>query len=117
MSDFEVAIKQEFVHQFPAVKPKGCSFHFIKVFITKVQKSGFKADYARKEKIAFRSFIRAVLGLVYCPLERFKEAIRNVYILAKCHSSTQVCSSHDQLRSPLLGKWLSSPGGVEHVPP
>ena len=30
MSDFEVAIKQEFVHQFPAVKPKGCSFHFSK---------------------------------------------------------------------------------------
>ena len=73
MSDFEVAIKQEFVHQFPAVKPKGCSFHFSKAIITKVQKSGFKADYARKENIAFRSFTRAI-GLVYCrPLERFKE--------------------------------------------
>ena len=28
MSDFEVAIKQEFINQFPMVKPKGCSFHF-----------------------------------------------------------------------------------------
>ena len=46
LSSFEVAIKQEFVKQFPAVKPKGCSFHIIKVIITKVQKSGFKADYA-----------------------------------------------------------------------
>ena len=35
----------------------------------------------------------------------------------KRSSSTEVCSSHDQLRSPLLGKWLSSPRGVEHVPP
>ena len=60
MSDFEVAIKQEFVHQFPAVKPKGCSFHFIKVIITKVQKSGFKSDFVKKENFAFSVFIRAI---------------------------------------------------------
>ena len=55
----------DFVHQFPTAS--------VKAIITKVQKSGFKADYARKENIAFRSFTRAI-GLVYCrPLERFKE--------------------------------------------
>ena len=54
----------DFVHQFPTAS--------VKAIIIKVQKSGFKADYARKENIAFRSFTRAI-GLVYCPLERFKE--------------------------------------------
>ena len=56
----------DFVHQFPTASTS------VKAIITKVQKSGFKADYARKENIAFRSFTRAI-SLVYCPLERFKE--------------------------------------------
>ena len=50
----------DFVHQFPTAS--------VNAIITKVQKSGFKADYARKENIAFRSFSRAI-----DPLERFKE--------------------------------------------
>ena len=85
MSDFEPAIKIAFTEQFPLIKPKGCSFHFSKAIITKVQKSGFKADYTKKEKFAFSAFIRAILGLglVFCPLDRFKESIRNLYKLAK----------------------------------
>ena len=83
MSDFEPAIKIAFTEQFPLIKPKGCSFHFSKAIISKVQKSGFKADYTKKENFAFSAFIRAILGLVYCPLDRFKESIRNLYKLAK----------------------------------
>ena len=52
-----------------------------KAIITKVEKSGFKGNYAKN--IIFGSFIRTILGLVYCPLDRFKEAIRNIYIAAK----------------------------------
>ena len=98
MSDFEPAIKQEFTNQFPLIKPKGCSFHFSKAIITKVQKSGFKSDYAKRENVAFGSFIRAILGLG-------KEA--------DCHSAKKVFPLHDQLRPPLLGERLSSSRGVE----
>ena len=85
MSDFEPAIKIALTEQFPLIKPKGCSFHFSKAIITKVQKSGFKADYTKKENFAFSAFIRAILGLglVFCLLDRFKESIRNLYRLAK----------------------------------
>ena len=117
MSDFEPAIKQDFTNQFPLIKPKGCSFHFSKAIITKVQKSGFKSDYAKRENVAFGSFIRAILGLVYCPLERFKEAIRNLYLLAKrltvIRQRKFSLSLHDQLRSPLLCEQMSSSRGVE----
>ena len=37
MSDFEPAIKIAFTEQFPLIKPKGCSFHFSKAVISKVQ--------------------------------------------------------------------------------
>ena len=117
MSDFEPAIKQDFTNQFPLIKPKGCSFHFSKAIITKVQKSGFKSDYVKRENVAFGSFIRAILGLVYCPLERFKEAIRNLYLLAKrltvIRQRKFSLSLHDQLRSPLLCEQMSSSRGVE----
>ena len=55
----------------------------MKAIIKKVQTSGFKAEYTNKENFAFSAFIRAILGLVYCPLDRFKESIRNLYKLAK----------------------------------
>ena len=83
MSDFEPAIKIAFTEQFPLIKPKGCSFHFSKAIISKVQKSRFKADYTKKENFAFSAFMRAILGLVYCPLDRFKESIRNLYKLGQ----------------------------------
>ena len=78
MSDFEHAIKTSFTEQFPLIKPKGCSFHFCKAIITKVQKSGFKSDYVKKENFAFSAFIRAILGVLFCPLDCLKESIRNL---------------------------------------
>ena len=78
MSDFEHAIKTSFTEKFPLIKPKGCSFHFCKAIITKVQKSGFKSDYVKKENFAFSAFIRAILGVLFCPLDCLKESIRNL---------------------------------------
>ena len=78
VSVFLLPINIAFTEQFLLIKPKGCSFHFSKAIISKVQKSGFKAEYTKN--FTFRAFIRAVLGFVYCPqcpLDRFKESIRN----------------------------------------
>ena len=109
MSDFEPAIKQDFTNQFPLIKPKGCSFHFSKAIITKVQKSGFKSNYAKRENVAFGSFIRAILGLVYCPLiQRSHQKSLPSRKEADCHSAKKVFPLHDQLRPPLLGERLSS---------
>ena len=62
---------------------KGCSFDFSKAIISKVSRNGFKSDYSNKDCPSFSSFIRAILGLCYVPLLRFKEGIRNLYLLAK----------------------------------
>ena len=83
MSDFEVAIRDSFTSHFPEVTPKGCLFHYSKAVLSKVSKSGFKSDYSNKVSPQFGSFIRAILGLGYVPLYRFKEALRNLYVLAK----------------------------------
>ena len=48
-----------------------------------MSKSGFKSDYSNKSSPQFGSFVRAILGLGYVPLYRFKEALRNLYVLAK----------------------------------
>ena len=56
---------------------------FSKAIISKVARNGFKADYTKKDCPQFSSFIRAILGLGYVPLERFREGLRNLYILAK----------------------------------
>ena len=83
MSDFEVAIRNSFTSHFPDVTPKGCLFHFSKAILSKVSKSGFKSDYSNKSSPQFGSFVRAILGFGYVPLYRFKEALRNLYVLAK----------------------------------
>ena len=88
MSDFEVAIRNSFTSHFPDVTPKGCLFHFSKAILSKVSKSGFKSDYS-KTSPQFGSFIRAILGLGYVPLYRFKEALRNLYVIAKRLSGRQ----------------------------
>ena len=76
-----------------------------KAIITKVEKSGFKGDYGKN--IISGSFIRTILGLVHCPLDRFKEAIRKIYNAAKKLAiiRQQVCLLLDQLRPPVLGEW------------
>ena len=76
MSDFEIAIKDSFLSFFPDVD-------FSKAIISKVARNGFKAVYTKKDCPQFSSFIRAILGLGYVPLERFREGLRNLYILAK----------------------------------
>ena len=62
---------------------KGCIFHFSKAIISKVQRNGFKSDYTSGNCPDFSAFIRAILGLGYVPLPRFREGIRNLYVLAK----------------------------------
>ena len=76
MSDFEIAIKDSFLYFFPDVD-------FSKAIISKVARNGFKADNSKKDRPQFSSFLRAILGLGYVPLERFREGLRNLYILAK----------------------------------
>ena len=76
MSDFEIAIKDSFLSFFPDVD-------FSKAIISKVARNGFKADNSKKDRPQFSSFLRAILGLGYVPLERFREGLRNLYILAK----------------------------------
>ena len=83
MSDFETAIRDSFVSHFSGIQPKGCIFHFSKAIISKVQRNGFKSDYTSGNCPDFSAFIRAILGLGYVPLPRFREGIRNLYVLAK----------------------------------
>ena len=66
MSDFETATRD-----------------FLKAIISKVQQNGFKSDYTSGNCPDFSAFIRAILGLGYVPLPRFREGIRNLYVLAK----------------------------------
>ena len=51
--------------------------------------NGFKSDYTSGDCPEFSAFIRAILGLGYIPLSRFREGIRNLYVLAKRLTGSQ----------------------------
>ena len=82
MSDFEIAIRDSFVNHSPQNKAKSCAFHFAKAIISKVKSNGFKSDFSNTKVLEFSAFVGSILGLAYTKLSRFREAIRNLYILA-----------------------------------
>ena len=104
--DFEVAIRDSFLSHFHDIEAKGCSFHFSKAIISKVSRNGFKSDYSNKDCPSFSSFIRAILGLCYVPLLRFKEGIRNLYLLAKRLTGKQRTFSV-QMINYVLKTWVN----------
>ena len=83
MSDFEVGIRNGFSLHFPEVTVKGCHFHMAKAFWKRVVNKGFKTVYSdSKNHPKFGGFIRACIGIAYCPLNRLSEALEGFKFLA-----------------------------------
>ena len=83
MSDFEVGIRNGFSLHFPEVAVKGCHFHMAKAFWKRVVNKGFKTVYSdSKNHPKFGGFIRACIGIAYCPLNRLSEALEGFKFLA-----------------------------------
>ena len=107
MSDFEVAIRDSFMEMFPGIDIKSCVFHWSKLIISKVASKGFKSDYSDpKNNGKFVAFILGILGLPYVPLNRFKEAVRNCFILANRLTGRQKRFAKEML-DYLQSVWLT----------
>ena len=65
-SDFEQAILQGTTAVFPAVRTKGCYFHFCQALIRKFQHLGLQKEY--QENPDLNSFVRRVAALAFVPL-------------------------------------------------
>ena len=105
MSDFEISIRDSFVSHFPDIQAKGCGFHYSKAVIKHVSTSGFKSDYSSSSE--FSSFIRAILGLAYIKLSRFREGLRNLYILAQKLKTVRHRKFASKMIKYVLNTWVN----------
>ncbi len=66
MMDFESAERNAFSEVFPAIRVRGCTFHFGQALIRKVTNIGLKVQYADKDSLV-RAWIRELLALPFLP--------------------------------------------------
>ena len=73
LTDFETAIQNAFVHQFPLIVIKGCFFHFKHAIHGWICRHGYKRQYMNVNN--FRIWVNMFGALAFVPLNRLVEGL------------------------------------------